>query len=379
MSTSTNPELGRDLVRVGHHNVTEAMGRRLLQDRGGSRKPLPEPKPYVYASGWDDCPRRMFHDVVDHYRRPPWSVKVLARFARGNEREDALRIWMDRAGALCEPQFRVYGAQDEIALRDQADERIVLKGKVDSILEFTGGPKLALEFKSWSPYVVDRIATFSDLFGSPYTKRTAYQLAAYVWGKALPGAWLVLDRFNDLPKIVPVDFEECIATAELFWARAEDTMNLVRGAIDHHTDNVEAAAGHAEQVAERLDHLRTTNRDACQRCWCNGVVCYPEEVNPGQATIETDEETIAEVRRMVELAPAAAEHGKIKRRLDKRFRGVEFAIVGDYVGRGKWSSSTTYNVPAEVKAAYKETNPQGRFSISWEHAEAQKATEEEGD
>ena len=46
----------------------------------------PAAHPYVYASSWRECLRRMVYEMTVPEQLPPWPAEVLAKFRRGDDR-----------------------------------------------------------------------------------------------------------------------------------------------------------------------------------------------------------------------------------------------------------------------------------------------------
>ena len=126
------------------------------------------PHPYVYASAWRPCVRRMVYELTLPDRQAPFSPDVLARFRRGEDRERDLLMDLARVGREAEPSFQVIGQQQRFELKDRKG-RVAIAGKVDARLR-QGDRAIPLEVKAWSPTLVERIRTFEDLFENPWTR-----------------------------------------------------------------------------------------------------------------------------------------------------------------------------------------------------------------
>ena len=138
--------------------------------------------PYVYASAWRPCLRRMVYDLTVPDQQPPFSADTLAKFRRGEDRERDLLIDLTRIGREAEPPFEVIGQQQRFELKDRKG-RVAIAGKVDARLR-QGDRAAPLEVKAWSPFLVDRIERFEDLFSNPWTRSGGYQLLSYLYGSA---------------------------------------------------------------------------------------------------------------------------------------------------------------------------------------------------
>ena len=155
----------------------------LMADR---RSASPHPN-YVYASAYRSCDRRMVYELTVPDQQKPFDAHTLARFRRGNDRERDLLADLSRMGRNADPAFRVVGQQDHFRVTDRKGNQVI-SGKVDAFLELESDRdwRAPIEVKAWSPQIVERIESFSDLFENPWTKSGAYQLLAYLYGHAHP-------------------------------------------------------------------------------------------------------------------------------------------------------------------------------------------------
>lgn len=297
------------------------------------------PHPYVYASAWRVCPRRMTLEMTVPDRQPPFSTDLRARFRRGADRERDLLADLSRAGRDADPPFQVVGQQQRFELKDRQG-RVIIVGKVDGRIQI--GPLSApLEVKAWSPMLTDRIERFDDLFDNPWTKSGAHQLLAYMYGAGEPAGFLLLDR-SGLPRLIPVDLESHLDRMEDFLFRAER-------ACDH------AAAG-------TLPEYLVGDAVECRRCPFYGSVCNPPLAHPG-VTVLTDPDLEA----LLEARETVREEGQEYDRLDKavkaRLRGIESGVIGHFNITGTWGKTSRVELPADVRKRYTTTDPQGRFTI----------------
>lgn len=302
------------------------------------RRPF-TPHPYLYASGWTVCDRRMVLDMVQPQDKPPFPAEVLAKFRRGDDRERDLLADLARIGRDAEPPFKVVGEQQRFELRDRQG-RVAIVGKVDAQLKIATA-QAPLEIKAWSPQIVDRIETFEDLFDGTWTRSGAFQLLAYLYGSNQPFGFLLLDR-SGLPLLLPVELEAHLDRMEDFLTRAER-------AIDH-------------QRAGTLPDFLVGDAAECQRCPFFGAACQPPLSSDG-AVVLTDPELEAALERREQLAAAAREYEQLDTRIKKQLRGIEHGIAGAFHISGKWGKSSRLELPENVKAQYTTVDPKGRFTL----------------
>jgi len=308
----------------------------LLKERRPASK-----RAYTYASGFSPCTRQLTLEMVEGDKQPPWSAQQLANFERGDDREISLLAKLSRVGQLNDPPFKVIGQQERFELRDRQG-RVVIVGKTDATFDFGGGLKPKIEVKNWSPNITARINEFEDLFHSPWTRRGAYQILAYLYGSGEPIGFLLLDR-PGIPALIPAELEEHLDRMEDFLTRASE-------AQDH------------REAGTLPDYIQDTGE--CKRCWCYGIVCNPPVHNAG-AKILTDPELEAMLKRRDELSEAAHEYDGLDKTVKALLRGVELGIAGQFLVEGKWGRNTTYPVPAEIKDKYKKVDEKGKFTLTF--------------
>lgn len=317
------------------HQITEGLTRLVTRDQS-----QPVPHATVYASAARDCERRMVYELTQPDQQPPWTPEHLARFRRGDQRERDIVADLDLVGRHSDPPFKVEGQQKRFELKDRKG-RVCISGKVDAQL-LIGRHRVTVETKAWSPMVVDRITTFTDVFDHPWTRAGGYQLLSYLYGSGEPYGLLVLDR-SGLPRILPVTLDHHLDLVEDFLSRAERV-------LDH------AAAG-------TLPDFLQDNPQECRRCPFYGTTCQPPLFSQG-AQVLTD----PELEQLLEDREALKGSGEAYRKLDEdvkaRLRGIESAVAGPFIISGKWGKSTTLDLPADLKKQYTRTNERGRFTLS---------------
>lgn len=321
--------------------VEEAWAAFLLAER---RLPNPHPT-HVYASAWRPCERRMVYEMTVPDQQPPFDAFTLARFRRGNDRERDLLADLARMGRNATPPFQVIGQQDAFKVRDRRG-RYVISGKVDAFLSIER-MKAPIEVKAWSPQLVDRIETFTDLFDNVWTRSGGYQLLAYLYGHGDPVGFMVLDR-SGLPKLVPVVLEEHLDRMEDFLAKAERC-------VDH-------------AQAETLPPFLEGDAAECRRCPFYGGVCQPP-LGAADVQVFTDAELEADLERWHALRDAGKEWASLDDKLKKRLRGTENGIAGPFSITGKWVKLSRLELPEELKRQHTVTDPKGKFFLTIERFE----------
>lgn len=294
---------------------------------------------YVYASSWRVCERRMVFELTHADQQPAFPPEVLAKFRRGDDRERDLLADLARIGRDADPPFKVIGQQERFALKDHKS-RTAIVGKVDARIDIDG-QRPPLEVKAWSPYLVDRIERFEDLFGNPWTQSGGYQLLAYLYGSGEPYGFILLDR-SGLPRLIPVELDANLDRMEEFLSRAERVLDHVQAGTlpDYHDDAGE-----------------------CRRCPFYGAVCNPPLGSTGAPLLISDPELELALGRRERFKAAADEYDQADKIVKAQLRGVEHAIVGTFHIRGKWGKQSRVELPPDLQKQYTVTNPKGRFTL----------------
>ena len=303
-------------------------------------RPSQVPHPHVYASAWRACDRRMVYELAPPVQLPAFPADVLARFRRGDDRERDLLADLTRIGRDADPAFRVIGQQERFELRDRKS-RVAVVGKVDARLELAHGVRAPLEVKAWSPFMVDRIETFADLFNNPWTRSGAHQLLAYLYGASEPFGFLLLDR-SGIPKLLPVELDANLDRVEEFLTKAER-------ALDH------LAAG-------TLPDYLADDPQECRRCPWYGHTCNPP-LSANAATILSDPDLEAALEAREKLRAAATDFDALDQDVKARLRGIEHGIVGSFEIHGSWGKQSRVDLPEALKKQYTKTDPKGRFTL----------------
>jgi hypothetical protein len=297
------------------------------------------PHASVYASAWRPCERRMALELTQPDRLPPHPAEVVAKFRRGDDRERDLLIDATRVGRAADPPFSVINQQERFELRDHKG-RVAIVGKVDARLEIDGY-RAPVEVKAWSPFLVDRIETFQDLFENPWTRSGGHQLLAYLYGAGVPFGFLLLDR-SGLPRLLPVELEPNLDRMEDFLTRAERVL-----------DHVQAGT---------LPDFLADDPDECRRCPWFGHTCNPPLSSPA-ARVFTDPELEAMLERREAIKALGYEFLDLDKQIKTQLRGVESGIAGHFQLRGHWGKQSRLELPEPLKKQYTVTDPKGRFTL----------------
>jgi hypothetical protein len=316
-------------------------------DRDQLRRAENPPK-NVYASGYHPCVRRLYHDVVDGARRPPWTVDHQVRFWRGDQREMDWVALLNTVGPRSDPPFYFEGGQERIEIRDRKN-RVLITGRIDGYLRFADGSRRPCEIKSWAEGLWRNIRGIDSLLENRFTRGAVFQLLAYQFGKGIPEGLFLFDG-PGFPRFRKLHLEAHLQLMERFLQNAEAALDA--------RDNGTVPEG--------------VNRpDLCNRCWASGVVCFPEVAIAGLQIVDDEEreghlaewlgpacESCGEGPSLKEVTKRG---GKLWKLITDEWRGVKEAACGAFLVSGKPERQTKYHIPEEVKARYREELPEGRW------------------
>jgi hypothetical protein len=312
---------------------------RAIRDDLVEHRRTPTPHDSVWASSSRACLRRMVLDLTVPDQQLPPDADLLAKFEHGNAREADILATLTKLGRHGDLPFRITRQQERFVLRDRK-ARPAIVGRVDAFIEI-GSVRAPIEIKSWSPYVVDRLERFEDLYASPWTAGGAAQILAYLLGAGVPYGLLVLDT-RAIPKILHVDLDPNLEYIETFLARAET-------ALDH------ADAGTLPDYHD--------DPDECLRCPFFGATCNPPLIAKDTLAVLDDPELEGALERREELRKPGKAFSELDDEIKHRLRGVTHAVIGKFEIRGAWGKQSRIDLPRDVKEKYTRVDPHGRFTL----------------
>jgi len=326
--------------------VTAAEGQALIErswvawlekDRRASK-----PHATVWASSWRACDRRMVYDLVVPDQQLPFDADTLARFQRGNDRESDLFQHLVHIGKTSTPTFAIEGQQQRFEVKGR--DGVVITGRVDGFLRFKDEKQRApIECKAWHPNVVERIATFEDVFENVWTRGGGYQLLAYLFDSGEPYGFMLLDR-SGLPRLLLVEMSGD------HWRRMEAFLAKAERAVEH------AKAG---TLPDYID-----DQAECKRCPFYGHVCQPPLQAKG--AVLTDPELEAALEEWWALRESGKRWRDLDEQVKKQLRGVEAAVAGHFSISGKWGTQAKLTLPPEIRKQFTISDPKGRFTLEVE-------------
>jgi hypothetical protein len=333
--------------------------------------------PYLYASGWHPCDRKLALDLIAPEDREEFGHETLERFDRGVEIERMMVARLMRAGAFAGFQVEAGQKRYEILGRDlrHDDGRLipVIVGKIDGMIRFGDDVRRPIPFDVKSGISVQHCRTVEDLRAGRWTRGMLYQLVAYCYAEAAEVGLLVIDKPAG-PEFIEVRLENHLEEMEEFLAAAEVAVlcQAERQPTTNHRPEPALRPPDRAGSGTIYDHLLAfvEDRSECFTCDHRGKSCNPPmEAQLGYRVIN-DEEVRELAETVTRLAESGREFNKADRAIKKKLRGVELgSICGEYDVVGKWqkSSKTVYpeacascGAPVEPTT---ETNERGRFKV----------------
>ena len=318
--------------------ITQAIETHLEQKRARQNRQF-TPHNYCYASGYHPCVKHLYHDMKDGDSLPEFTPETLAKFERGNDREDALIHMLQDAGKVSEPPFKIAGTQMPLIIQNESGDKLI-SGKGDLMIQFEGEKPVPAEIKSWQTFTTDKLNRPVDLLDGVWTRKAAYQLAVYVTVSDAPYGYMILDR-PGIPRPIKFDRELCEMLVHEFMDLAIDAQS----AFD---------CGN--------EPLMTDDLSECPKCKWYGLVCNPD-IESKCADILTDPELLEMIEARHDLTDQYKLYSAIDKKVKAKLRGIETGIAGNFLIQGKWGKSTRYEIPDEIKAEYKVEDEKGRFTL----------------
>jgi hypothetical protein len=299
----------------------------------------------VWASGFRSCTRAMALDLLHPEDRGKIEADALERMRRGNEREASIVARLMQIGPRCTPPFEVIEQQTRFEISDR-DGTVLISGKFDGRLKF--GPKMKPPFEVKSGETFKRATCLEDLDHSPWTRHALDQLLAYLLSQGEPWGFFIIDR-PGVPLFLRVNLEDHLA-------RAEHALQKARTAVDARFGRVAMPPF-------------TQDRAECRRCDHFKKSCAPPSDYGAGVQVITDPHliTLAEIREANRAA--GKEYERADKEIKAALRGVESALLGDFIARGTWQKGTKTNVPDDIKAQYSTVDPKAKFILKIDRLE----------
>ncbi len=306
---------------------------------------------YVYASGWRACNRAMALDLL-YPEDSVYDDGTYERFYDGDDYELACRARLMKAGQQASPAFDVQGGQERFEVKDRAG-RVIIVGKIDGYV-YWPAYRLKVPFEIKSGRSVENVHTFDDFDLSTWTRPMPRQLLTYMLAMNEAHGLFVLNR-PGAPKFLHVQLDD-------------QTLEMAEG----FQQVAELACDVREGKARMPDY--TTNRGECTRCDHHGKTCTPDMDFGDGLRLVTDDRLIKLGKVVAKNEEAAKAYTKARKALAKDLKparepGQEMSETLIHLGSavevtGKWSRSTTFKVPTEVKEPFKEVDDHGRWTMS---------------
>lgn len=215
-----------------------------------------------------------------------------------------------------------------------------ITGHVDGKLLDGDGNIYPLEIKSCSPYVFKSINSINDLKNGKYGYLRKYptQLNLYMlMDNKEKAVFIFKDKSSGAMKEIWFDID---------YALGEETLKRAEAI------NAYVAAG-------------TMPEPINSEMWCNNCayahICLPAHIGK---EVEVDTGELAELLdRLDELKPLTKEYDEIDSQIKSMVEGKEKILAGNWFISGRWQDRKTYDIPADIKAAYEKIQKSWRRKI----------------
>lgn len=267
--------------------------------------------------------------------RTRWQEKTLHDvglqmvFDMGNEIEDIVLKDLSEAGIKVIEQQRSFSWPE-----------YQITGHVDGKILADDGQVYPLEIKSCSPYVFKSINTINDLINGKYGYLRKYpaQLTLYMlMDNKEKAVFLFKEKSSGALKEIWFDLD--YQMGEILLKRAEEINK-------HVADNT---------LPEPI------NNDM----WCGNCpfdhICLPVQIGK-EVEIDTGE-LATMLDRLEELKPFTKEYDEIDEQVKSLVEGKEKILAGYWFVTGKYLEKKSYDVPADIKAAYEKVTKYWRRKV----------------
>lgn len=306
--------------------------------------------PNVYASRRRRCTLAMALDML-HPEDDPFNQPIqFERLRQGEEAENAIVARFHRIGQFASPAFKVEQQQHRFEIPDR-DGVVLVTGKMDGRLRFHDGQAPPFEIKSGRTY--EGCDSIEALDRSPWARSAVDQILAYLYADKPtnyannePWGFLFIKRQSRMPAPIRVNLLEHLGRVEAFLSQA-------RQAVDYRHGR-----------GPRPPYIDDPSE--CKKCGHFGKSCTPPLDYGGGVEVISDPELSEALDVRERCRPAHEAFEQADSYAKERLRGVESALVGNYLVKGTWGPSTVYKVPPEVKEKYREVVEKGRFTLKIE-------------
>ena len=278
-----------------------------------------EPRPYVFASRWHPCTRKMALDLLHPEDQDPYDETTLERFARGNAIETSIVSRLIVKGEL--GGWTVEAGQKRYEIRGRGGLGTVIVGKTDGVLRMSDGSRVPFDVKSGA--AVQHVRCLDDLWRGRWTRHMPYQLLAYMYGEGVEHGVLILDQPSG-PLFVEMTLSEHLDRMEQFLSDAEKAVYVYRASAIDCSDSQPLP----DQIGDPSE---------CRKCEHYGKSCAPDiDYGPGMVLI-TAPHIIEAAEIYCRTKDAAKESTQAWDLLKDALRGCELgSINGRFDVRGHW-------------------------------------------
>lgn len=307
--------------------------------------------PYLYASGWHPCSRKLALDLTHPEDAGDFDDQTLERFARGSERERDIVARLSLAGSL--GGWTVEGGQKRYEIRGRSGD-VVIVGKVDGLIRFDDDRSNPIPFDVKSGASVQSVTSLEQMLAGRWTRSAPFQMLAYLYGEGVERGLLILDQTSG-PRFVDVFLSEHLMRMESFLVAAEAAV-AYRTDVDHDCENEPPPFIEDASECFTCDHFRKS---------CAPPIAFGEGLS-----MYHDPELIEAAETYLETKDAAKRNADAWKTVSQRVRGCELGSIGgrfDVVGKWVQRSTTVYPDACECGRSIvptKTVDPCGSFRVT---------------
>jgi len=250
----------------------------------------------------DACTRKLVYQRTRWQEAALHDVDLQYIFDEGNHQEEIVIKDLAAAGIQVQQQQRPFEWKE-----------YQITGHVDGFVQTESG-LVPIEIKSMSPNVFKCMNSVDDLKRYSWTRKYTGQIVLYMlMGNCDKAILLLKNKSTGQLKQFDLDLNDYLDVGEELLKKAEEI-------------NKHVAAGTIPGFCD--------DADECMKCAFRHI-CMPDmKAAPGLKIIDKAD-LEQKLKRMEELRPAWEEYEEIKSVVDDEIKGVDNALIGDYLISGK--------------------------------------------
>ena len=278
------------------------------------------------ASDLHDCRRYLVLRQVAWEIRPAPDATGLENIENGNVKEEPMIAQLRAEGWTIVQQQAPFEIKQP--LRPGGKSVMILRGKIDGMLELARNVFLPFDTKDTSSFTLESIDDAADLDRSIWTRKWKRQGLAYMLGMNQPRFAFILGH-RGARKMIPLRLDDHLEEAERILAVCTWTVGMAEelqriGATWETADSALTERG----VPYHADFA------ICRGCWLKDRACFPPD--PAKSLrVAMRPELEPLVTRYLAAQPAASEYERVKKALKAATEGAPTVVAGNFVIDGE--------------------------------------------